>query len=67
MDDVGRRPAVLWSNATMATVKLVEETCDHLIVQRVFADIKATKKNEKPLLVISLKCRRWDLNPHSLA
>jgi|GEM_PF-6674367 len=28
----------------MATVKLVNENCDHLIVKRVFADIKATKK-----------------------
>ncbi len=28
----------------MSTVKLVEENCDHPIVQRVFADIKATKK-----------------------
>jgi AhpD family alkylhydroperoxidase len=31
----------------MATVKLVEENCDHPIVQRVFADIKATKKIER--------------------
>jgi AhpD family alkylhydroperoxidase len=28
----------------MATVKLVDETCDHPIVRRVFDDIKATKK-----------------------
>jgi AhpD family alkylhydroperoxidase len=28
----------------MSTVKLVDETCDHPIVERVFADIKATKK-----------------------
>ncbi len=28
----------------MSTVKLVEENCDHPIVRRVFADIKATKK-----------------------
>jgi AhpD family alkylhydroperoxidase len=27
----------------MPTVKLVDATCDHPIVQRVFADIKATK------------------------
>jgi AhpD family alkylhydroperoxidase len=31
----------------MATVKLVEETCDHPIVRRVFADIKATKKIDR--------------------
>src|SRR5262249_34945145 len=31
----------------MATVKLVEETCDHPIVKRVFADIKATKKIDR--------------------
>src|SRR5262245_21625586 len=31
----------------MATVKLVEEDCDHPIVKRVFADIKATKKIER--------------------
>jgi AhpD family alkylhydroperoxidase len=31
----------------MATVKLVDETCDHPIVQRVFADIKATKKIDR--------------------
>jgi AhpD family alkylhydroperoxidase len=31
----------------MATVKLVEENCDHPIVQRVFADIKATKKIDR--------------------
>ena len=28
----------------MSTVKLVDENCDHPIVKRVFADIKATKK-----------------------
>jgi AhpD family alkylhydroperoxidase len=28
----------------MATVKLVEEGCDHPVVREVFADIKATKK-----------------------
>ena len=28
----------------MATVKLVEENCNHPIVREVFADIKATKK-----------------------
>ena len=28
----------------MATVKLVNENCDHPVVKRVFADIKATKK-----------------------
>jgi AhpD family alkylhydroperoxidase len=28
----------------MSTVKLVDATCDHPIVKRVFADIKATKK-----------------------
>jgi AhpD family alkylhydroperoxidase len=28
----------------VATVKLVEENCDHPIVREVFADIKATKK-----------------------
>jgi AhpD family alkylhydroperoxidase len=28
----------------MPTVKLVEENCDHPVVRRVFADIKATKK-----------------------
>lgn len=28
----------------MSTVKLVDEHCDHPVVQRVFADIKATKK-----------------------
>ncbi len=28
----------------MPTVKLVEENCEHPIVRRVFADIKATKK-----------------------
>src|SRR5437667_2150139 len=28
----------------MATVKLVEESCDHPVVREVFADIKATKK-----------------------
>lgn len=28
----------------MATVKLVDENCDHPIVKQVFADIKATKK-----------------------
>jgi hypothetical protein len=28
----------------MPTVKLVEENCDHPVVKRVFADIKATKK-----------------------
>src|SRR3954470_12588980 len=27
----------------MATVKLVDETCDHPVVMRVFEDIKATK------------------------
>jgi alkylhydroperoxidase family enzyme len=31
----------------MATVKLVEENCAHPIVQRVFADIKATKKIDR--------------------
>ena len=31
----------------MATVKLVEESCDHPIVRRVFADIKATKKIDR--------------------
>src|ERR1700756_5017593 len=31
----------------MATVRLVEENCDHPIVQRIFADIKATKKIER--------------------
>jgi AhpD family alkylhydroperoxidase len=31
----------------MATVKLVEETCDHPVVKRVFADIKATKKIDR--------------------
>ena len=31
----------------MATIKLVEEKCDHPIVQRVFADIKATKKIDR--------------------
>src|SRR6266508_3052935 len=31
----------------MPTVKLVEETCDHPVVQRVFADIKATKKIDR--------------------
>ncbi|HWG41571.1 MAG TPA: carboxymuconolactone decarboxylase family protein [Gemmataceae bacterium] len=31
----------------MPTVKLVEESCDHPIVQRVFADIKATKKIDR--------------------
>ncbi len=30
----------------MATVKLVDENCDHPIVRRVFADIKATKKSD---------------------
>src|SRR5438034_7321328 len=30
----------------MATVKLVDEHSDHPIVKRVFADIKATKKND---------------------
>src|ERR1700741_1002951 len=28
----------------MATVRLVEENCDHPVVKRVFDDIKATKK-----------------------
>src|SRR2546425_9181218 len=28
----------------MSTVKLVDENCDHPLVRRVFADIKATKK-----------------------
>jgi AhpD family alkylhydroperoxidase len=28
----------------MSTVKLVDENCDHPVVERVFADIKATKK-----------------------
>jgi AhpD family alkylhydroperoxidase len=31
----------------MPTVKLVDENCDHPIVQRVFADIKATKKIDR--------------------
>jgi alkylhydroperoxidase family enzyme len=31
----------------MATVKLVAEDCDHPIVQRVFADIKETKKIDR--------------------
>jgi AhpD family alkylhydroperoxidase len=31
----------------MATVKLVDEDCDHPVVRRVFADIKATKKIER--------------------
>ena len=31
----------------MATVQLVEENCDHPIVRRVFADIKATKKIDR--------------------
>lgn len=31
----------------MATVKLVDEGCDHPIVKRVFADIKATKKIDR--------------------
>ncbi len=31
----------------MATVKLVEETSDHPVVKRVFADIKATKKIDR--------------------
>ena len=31
----------------MATVKLVDEACPHPIVQRVFADIKATKKIDR--------------------
>jgi AhpD family alkylhydroperoxidase len=31
----------------MATVKLVEENCDHPVVRRVFADIKATKKIDR--------------------
>jgi AhpD family alkylhydroperoxidase len=31
----------------MATVKLVDEKCDHPIVERVFADIKATKKIDR--------------------
>ena len=31
----------------MPTVKLVEESTDHPVVKRVFADIKATKKIER--------------------
>ena len=31
----------------VATVKLVEENSDHPIVQRVFADIKTTKKIDR--------------------
>jgi AhpD family alkylhydroperoxidase len=31
----------------MPTVKLIEETTDHPIVKRVFADIKATKKIDR--------------------
>jgi AhpD family alkylhydroperoxidase len=31
----------------MATVKLVDETSDHPVVKRVFADIKATKKIDR--------------------
>jgi AhpD family alkylhydroperoxidase len=31
----------------VATVKLVDESCDHPVVKRVFADIKATKKIDR--------------------
>src|SRR5580704_10562086 len=31
----------------MATVKLVDETCDDPVVRKVFADIKATKKIDR--------------------
>ncbi len=31
----------------MPTVKLVDENCDHPVVRRVFADIKATKKIDR--------------------
>src|SRR6516165_1756134 len=31
----------------MAIVKLIDENCDHPVVRRVFADIKATKKIER--------------------
>jgi hypothetical protein len=31
----------------MPTVKLVDDSCDHPIVQRVFADIKAAKKIDR--------------------
>ena len=31
----------------MATVKLVDEGCDHPVVRRVFDDIKATKQTDR--------------------
>jgi AhpD family alkylhydroperoxidase len=31
----------------VSTVKLVDENCDHPVVRRVFADIKATKKIDR--------------------
>ena len=31
----------------MATVRLVDEDCDHPVVRRVFADIKATKQIDR--------------------